>query len=214
VTGCCASTPPVAAGRPASVPGLEPIPIVDETSPDTAPRSGAPTEASAESVGGDESTGDGPAPSGENEVLRSTGPVRTVGDDFVEAPLQTDAIPAMPAVGCTALLGPAMRRSALTRTLDAGLGAWLRGLDIEPKVDQGRFQGWMIRAIQPGDPCWSEVDLREGDVIKRVNRRSIQRPDEAQAVWTALRASREIVVDYLRDGKPRTLRLPVVDDRK
>jgi hypothetical protein len=109
--------------------------------------------------------------------------------------------------------GQGIRRSALRRTLDAGLGAWLRDFDVEPKVEHGRFQGWLIRAIYAGDPCWGEVDLRAGDIVNRVNRRRIERPDEAQAVWTALRGSGEIVVDYLRDGKARTLRLPVVDDR-
>jgi len=86
-------------------------------------------------------------------------------------------------------------------------------LDLEPRVDRGRFQGWEIRAIYDGEPCWSEVGLRAGDIVSRVNRRPIQRPDEAQVVWTALRASGEIVVDYLREGEARTLRLPVVDDR-
>jgi S1-C subfamily serine protease len=121
----------------------------------------------------------------------------------------------VPVVACTALKGGhAVRRSALIRTLDAGLGAWLRGVDIEPKMERGRFQGWLIQAIYAGDPCWSEIDLRAGDIVARVNRRRIHSPDEAQAVWTALRGTREIVVDFVREGKPRTLRFPVVDDRE
>jgi hypothetical protein len=120
----------------------------------------------------------------------------------------------LPLVGCTAFRGGAVRRSVLKRTLDAGLGNWLRGVDIEPAVDQrGRFQGWLINAIHTGDPCWTDVDLRAGDIVARINRRSIQRPEDAQKVWTALRGTGEIVVEYVREGKARTLRFPVVNDR-
>jgi hypothetical protein len=129
-------------------------------------------------------------------------------------PAAGPAPPPEPVIACTALRGNAVKRSALIRTLDAGLGAWLSGVDIEPKVDRGRFRGWLIQTIYAGDPCWTEVDLRAGDVVVKVNRRPIHSPDEAQAVWTALRGAREIVVDFLREGKARTLRFPVVDDRE
>ena len=124
------------------------------------------------------------------------------------------AAAALPLVGCTALRGHAVRRSALKRTLDAGLGSWLSGVDIEPAVDRrGRFRGWLINSIQTGDSCWTDIDLRAGDIVARINRRPIQRPEDAQAVWKGLRGTGEIVVDYLREGKAKTLRLPVVDDR-
>ena len=114
---------------------------------------------------------------------------------------------------CGARIGArAVRRSALSRTLDAGLGNWLRGVDVEPKIEHGHFQGWMVRGIYAGDPCWSDVDLQVGDVVNRVNRRPIERPEQAQAVWTALRSSGEIVVEFLRGGQSRTLRFAVVDD--
>lgn len=136
-------------------------------------------------------------------------PVRVEAD-----PTASPATAPTPIVGCTAMQGNAVKRSALVRTLDAGLGAWLSGVEIEPKVDGGRFRGWLIQAVYPGDPCWSDIDLRAGDVVVKVNRRPIHSPDEAQAVWTALRGAREIVVDFLREGKTRTLRFPVVNDRE
>ncbi len=104
-----------------------------------------------------------------------------------------------------------VKRAALERTLDAGLGTWLKGVDVEAKIDRGHFQGWLVRSIYSGDPCWAEIDLRTGDIVTRVNRRPIERPEEAQAVWTALRKTGEVVVDYLRDGQRRTLRFAVVD---
>ena len=113
---------------------------------------------------------------------------------------------------CSARVGMrALKRTALDRTLDAGLGTWLRGVDVEAKVDRGHFQGWLVRRAYEGDPCWVDIDLRAGDVVTRVNRRSIERPEEAQIVWTGLRTTSEIVVDYQRNGRPRTLRFSVVD---
>jgi hypothetical protein len=114
---------------------------------------------------------------------------------------------------CPARVGVhAVKRSAITRTVDAGLGTWLRGVDVEPKMERGRFQGWRVRKIYAGDPCWADIDLKTGDVVSRVNRHAIERPEQAQAVWTALKTSGEIVVELLRSGKPRTLRFSVVDD--
>lgn len=105
-----------------------------------------------------------------------------------------------------------LRRSVLARTLDAGLGTWLRGVDVEPKIERGRFQGWSVRSIYAGDPCWADVDIHPGDVVSRVNHHNIERPEQAQAVWNGLRGAGEIVVDLIRVGQPRTLRFPVVDD--
>jgi len=105
-----------------------------------------------------------------------------------------------------------VRRATLIRTLDAGLGTWLRGVDVEGKVERGHFQGWLVRSVYGGDPCWADIDLRPGDVVVRINRRPIERPEEAQAVWTGLRTSGEILVEFVRDGRPRTLRFTISDD--
>jgi hypothetical protein len=202
LAGACASKSPAApassaevAGRSAEGPMLDGTPPADGGPvlppglapmpiPDDASRAGAPAPASAPSAAA--------AADGEGDAAASAAP--------------------LPVVGCTALRGNAVSRSALIRTLDAGLGAWLSGVEIEPKVERGRFQGWLIQAVYPGDPCWNDIDLRAGDVVVKVNRRPIHSPDEAQAVWTALRGAREIVVDFRRDGKARTLRFPVVKD--
>jgi len=122
-------------------------------------------------------------------------------------------LPRRSEVACPARIAPGVvGRSALTRTLDAGLGSWLRGVDVEPQIEDGRFQGWRVRAIHPGDPCWADVDLRPGDVVSRINRRPIERPEEAQAVWSALRGAGEIVVELVRGREARTLRFAVMDD--
>lgn len=104
-----------------------------------------------------------------------------------------------------------LRRASLQKTLDRGLGSWLRGVDIEPFVIGGKFGGWRLRALFPGDPCYRDVDLKVGDIITRVNGRSIEKPEQAHEVWQALRRAEALVVDYRREGVVRRLEIPIVE---
>jgi len=126
---------------------------------------------------------------------------------LVEAPL-----PPPPPPSCQARIGPdRLRRSSVKRTVDAGLGRWLQTVSIDPLLARGRFKGWIIRSLDPRDNCYAGVDLRAGDVVTRVNGRGVEHPEEALEVWTALPASPELVIDFMRDGQPRTMRFGIVD---
>jgi type II secretory pathway component PulC len=104
-----------------------------------------------------------------------------------------------------------LSRAELESVLDAAPGAFLQHVDAGPRLVGGRFHGWRLRAFYPGDARFAGVDLRAGDVILRVNGRSIEQPDELMVVWEALRKERELVVDLERDGRGRTLRWTIVD---
>ena len=139
-------------------------------------------------------------------------PAATVGE--APAPLP---IPAPPPPTCEARIGAdGLRRSSVKRTVDAGLGRWLQTVSVDPLVARGRFKGWIIRSLNPGnadDRCYAGVDLHAGDVVTRVNGRGIEHPEEALEVWTALPASPELVIDFVRDGQPRKMRFGIVDDQ-
>jgi hypothetical protein len=116
-----------------------------------------------------------------------------------------------PRVSCDARLGTdGLRRAAVNRTLDAGLGSWLRSVDVDPKVERGRFRGWIVRNL-PEDVCYEGLDLQAGDVVTRINGRRVERPEEAKDIWDALRTSPALVIDFLRDGRPRTMRFDILD---
>ena len=74
--------------------------------------------------------------------------------------------PPEPAV-CKAFARPGvLKRSAVVRVVDAGIGRWLAGgVEVERKIAKSRFQGWEIRRLYPGDPCYVAVDLRPLDVV-------------------------------------------------
>jgi S1-C subfamily serine protease len=129
-----------------------------------------------------------------------------------EAPA-TDAPLEKPASGAEAASDHSLRRSAVRMVLKGGLGLFLQRVTLEdqPVLKDGRFHGFRIAALR--DPrFWSGVDLRAGDVVVRVNGMSIEHPEDALEAFHALEAARELRVFYERDGQPRELTYPIVDD--
>ena len=120
--------------------------------------------------------------------------------------------PAAPAAACPARVGAdRLRRSAVVRTINAGLGTWLQTVSVDPKIDRGRFRGWIVRSLPSDDACFRDLDLRANDVVTRVNGRSVEHPEDAHAVWASLRTSPELIVDFTRDDQAHTLRFTIVD---
>ena len=102
-------------------------------------------------------------------------------------------------------------RAELMPVLDAGLGYFLRGVRVEPSLVDGAFEGYRLTHLYPDDPRFQAIDLRPGAVVLRVNRRPIERPEQAQQVWDELRVASQLLVEYRRDGEDRELRLAIVD---
>ena len=103
-----------------------------------------------------------------------------------------------------------IRREDLDPVLQAGLGAYLQRVRIDAEFDQGRFLGFRILSFYPDDPSYASVDLHPGDIVTMVNGLPIGRPEQASVAWDTLRTADELVVHYLRDGKPKTLRYSIV----
>ena len=103
-------------------------------------------------------------------------------------------------------------REALVPVLDEGLGKFLQNVETEPAFHKGAFVGFRILSLFPGEPEFASLDLRPGDTVTRVNGKSIERPEQAIAVWDELRTASNLVVDYRRDGEPHTLRFTIVDE--
>ena len=103
-----------------------------------------------------------------------------------------------------------LRRSQIKRTIGRGLGYFLQEVSVEdyPVMTGNKFRGFKIKEITGN---WG-VDLRPGDVVTRVNGMSIEHPEDADAALRSLEKAKALRVDFDRDGKPRTLELPIVDD--
>jgi S1-C subfamily serine protease len=121
--------------------------------------------------------------------------------------------PELPANTCEMFTKPGiLKRSALVRLLDGGLPRWLQGVEGDRALANHRFQGWLVKSLHPGDPCYKEVDLRPGDVVQKVNGKSIEKPEQAFDVAESLRSAPALVVDYLRDGRTGRLSIAIADD--
>jgi hypothetical protein len=106
-----------------------------------------------------------------------------------------------------------LRRSALRPAIDAGVGQWLSGgVDVDRSPPRGAFQGWVVRRLYPGDPCYRDVDVRVGDVVVRINGKSIERPEQASDALASLTTAPALVVELLRAGQLRTVTLAIADE--
>lgn len=101
-------------------------------------------------------------------------------------------------------------RDELIDTLNAGLGAFLQHVEVEPSLEEGRFRGFRIlQLIPPG--YWEGVDLEPGDVLVSVNGMPIERETEAYAAFEALRSAKEIRVAVLRTGAPHEVLVTIIE---
>lgn len=105
-----------------------------------------------------------------------------------------------------------LRRAALVRVIEAGLPRWMQGVEGDRALANHRFQGWLIKSLYPGDPCYQEIDLRPGDVVQKVNGKSIEKPEQAFDVAESLRTAPAIVVEFLREGKPQRISITIADE--
>ena len=94
--------------------------------------------------------------------------------------------------------------------VDRGFGHFLQMVEVEPRVFDGKFTGWTIVGLYPRD-FWQDVDLREGDVVTRVNGLPIERETEAFSAFQGLKQAKELTVALERDGQAKKLRFPIVE---
>ena len=107
-----------------------------------------------------------------------------------------------------------LRRSSVRRALAAGPGAFLQQIELDdrPVFVNGKFHGFRLTALKGSPAQWEGVGLKPGDVVTLVNGRSVERPQDAFDVFHGLEVAKELRVDYERDGVPRSLTMPIVDD--
>jgi type II secretory pathway component PulC len=85
-----------------------------------------------------------------------------------------------------------IERAHLLSILDRGPGAFLRQLEVAPRMDGNRFVGWqLVQLLDPTSPL-RDVDVVPADVLLAINGKPISRPDQLQTVWDSLRTANEL----------------------
>ena len=100
--------------------------------------------------------------------------------------------------------------ATLKRAMDQGPQRFMSKVMLDPFFVDRRFVGFRLTRFYEGDPRFSEIDLRRGDVVLRVNGLPIGRPNQFMQAWNEVKHAREIRIDYLRGAEKRVLRVRVL----
>jgi S1-C subfamily serine protease len=101
-------------------------------------------------------------------------------------------------------------RSDVQALVNRGFPSFLQRVEVEPSLDNGKFKGWAIVALNPPE-FWRGVDLKPGDVVVSVNGLPIERETEAFDAFESLRSAERLEVAYVRGGEPRKLVYKIVE---
>ena len=96
-------------------------------------------------------------------------------------------------------------RADLLRYHRAGPQVFIQRVRVKATFRRGKFFGWRVLAYAgPGQ-------LRQGDIVTRVNGGAVERPDQFMKLWEQLPRRDELVVELVRERKRVTLRYAIVD---
>jgi type II secretory pathway component PulC len=98
-----------------------------------------------------------------------------------------------------------IQRSKLDGYIKKGPQRFIQLVHVRPTFRRGRFFGWRVLGYRGPGP------IQPGDIVVRVNGRSMERPSQFMSIWNRLSRETELVVSLVRENKPVTLRFPIVD---
>ncbi len=109
-------------------------------------------------------------------------------------------------------LSSSLPREVLLQILGRSAGDFLRLVEVEPATDdESSFVGWRIQRLTGSSPpAW--LDVQEGDIVIAINGMPVERPEDAQRIWEAMRVASEIRIDLTRGDEARIVRIPIQYD--
>jgi type II secretory pathway component PulC len=123
------------------------------------------------------------------------------------------ATAAAPATLPPSLEAGEIRREVLLKVLSAGPGRFLQRVKVARVLDdKGRFAGWQIVQLFPGEGDVSSP-LVPGDTLLRVNGQSVERPEQFKSLWDSLALSSELVLTVRRAGQQSDVRYRIVTEQ-
>lgn len=148
--------------------------------------------------------------------LRERGAAERAEDAAEEA---ARAVPDLPTQVLTPLTGPPaltpagdLRRDAVVAFHARGPHALLGAVELIPAQREGSTIGFTIGAVHPSGTFVTAAGLETGDIVRRVNGRSVVLPDDFMEVFDALPEADELVLDVLRGAAEMELRWAIVDE--
>lgn len=75
---------------------------------------------------------------------------------------------------------------------------------VVPSFVDGAMQGFKLFSVRPGG-LYSSLGIQNGDVIKRINGYSLDRPEALLEMYSKLKSTTQVTLDLSRRGAPVTL---------
>ncbi len=94
-------------------------------------------------------------------------------------------------------------RSAISEAID-NPARILTQARMLPQIKNGKQEGFVLSEVRP-EGVFSQLGLRNGDVLLRINQMDMSGPGAALRAFTALRGLDKVELDILRDGQRQTL---------
>lgn len=104
-------------------------------------------------------------------------------------------------------------RQAVIEAVDAGLGAFLQRIQVEPVTRDGAYLGFQLKAVDPAGG-WSAYDIQVGDIVTHANGKSLEAEATAFEAFQELRSANEIKLSVIREGVARQVTIPIVGEAK
>lgn len=143
---------------------------------------------------------------------RSDGETPLVGEEPTD--VRTDPT-GEPSTDASARPPGVIYRNELVRATRGGNAPYLLSqLGPEVYAPQGRFEGWIITRVWPGDPelCAPGCDLRVGDIILSVNGSKLETPEQLSNLLADLDGIQSLDITGIRDGEFFERTHPILPD--
>lgn len=105
--------------------------------------------------------------------------------------------------------GGSIPRAALQAELAKGIGRFFQQVRPEPVISRGRFVGWRIATLFANRTDVKVNGLQVGDIVRRVNGDSVERPEDFKAVWDSLADAKQLVIEIERGGETTSVKYTI-----
>ena len=92
-------------------------------------------------------------------------------------------------------------KADVQKVLERGPQRFIASLRVAPHMNGKRFVGFRIDGFAPDSPLVNSRGVQPGDVILKVNREPVERPDQFMRAWEVVKGADTLEVEMLRAGQ-------------
>lgn len=104
-----------------------------------------------------------------------------------------------------------LSRAEIQKVFDRGPQRFIAGLQVDPHLVKGKFVGFRIAGFTADGPLVNSRSVLPGDVVLRVNREPLERPEQFMRAWEVAQKADRLEVLLLRGTERILYRWKYVD---